>query len=81
MLLDDLNRVVLKPNNFNPDGYINASHISYPGVQIKWIAAQAPIFTTLNDFWSMIFEYNVNIILMLCNCAENSIVYFLILLI
>lgn len=66
----------MEADDSNLDGYINASHISYPGVQTKWIAAQAPLATTLSDFWSMIIEYDVKIIVMLCNCVENGMVYF-----
>lgn len=73
--LDDANRVILKTSDSNFNDYINASYIFYPDVQTKYIAAQAPLSTTLNDFWSMIFEHSVNIILMLCNCIENGIVY------
>lgn len=58
----------------NPDGYINASHISYDTCVFKYIAAQAPLSTTIKDFWQMILENNIEIVSMLCKCVEMGMV-------
>lgn len=68
----DKNRVRLIMNGFNTDGYINASHISFADTSTKYIAAQAPLTTTLDDFWTMVFENNVELIVMLCKCFETG---------
>lgn len=61
------NKVPLK----SIDDYINASWVHIPAPQ-SFIATQGPISTTIQDFWTMIFDYDVKIIVMLCNLVENS---------
>ncbi|KAI1733168.1 protein-tyrosine phosphatase domain-containing protein [Ditylenchus destructor] len=68
----DKTRVLLKATSSNADGYINASHICHPQTSGKYIAAQAPLSTTVEDFWTMIFENNITIVGMLCKCIENG---------
>ncbi|CAI4228128.1 unnamed protein product [Auanema sp. JU1783] len=68
----DYNRVVLSGTESNPDGYMNASHISLDKGKTKFIAAQAPLPTTLEEWWQMIDEQNVSIILMLCKLLEMN---------
>lgn len=58
----------------NSQGYINASHIEYTGVPTKYIAAQAPLMHTLDDWWNMILQYNVKVVVMLCKCFEADVV-------
>lgn len=64
------NRVKLE-NNADGD-YINASWIEYPDVERQYIAAQAPLQSTINDFWHMIGQYNIKVVVMLCKTVENS---------
>lgn len=58
-----------------PDLYINANYIN--GIhslyenKSHYIATQAPIKNTIYDFWLMIIENNVNIIVMLVNINEG----------
>ena len=51
--------------------YINASFINIPEKH-NFIATQAPLENTVSDFWEMIYEYNVNVIVMLCDIKEGN---------
>ena len=75
--LDDETRVILRDN---PAGdFINANHIS---IQLnigednhltnKYIATQGPLSSTSEDFWQMIFENNVHLIVMLTTIVEQG---------
>ncbi|CAJ0572137.1 unnamed protein product, partial [Mesorhabditis spiculigera] len=68
----DANRVVLKliDQAENGEGYINASNIDLGGT--KFIAAQAPLPTTLGEWWAMIEEFDVSLVVMLCRLVEMS---------
>lgn len=37
-----------------------------------FISTQGPLQSTIEDFWEMIFAYDVKIIIMLCNLKENG---------
>jgi tyrosine-protein phosphatase non-receptor type 12/18/22 len=65
------NRVVLDPTPENPDGYINASHITFPETSTQYIASQAPLPETVVDFWQMICQYKIKVVAMLCKCVES----------
>lgn len=54
----------------NTNQYINANYVEYK--DHKYIATQAPMNNTINDFWTMIWENNTEIIVMLCNLYEGS---------
>uniref|UniRef100_A0A0N5AGQ7 protein-tyrosine-phosphatase n=1 Tax=Syphacia muris TaxID=451379 RepID=A0A0N5AGQ7_9BILA len=75
----DKNRVQLhplnKPDDYIPtedeeEGYINASFVEYSPADAKYIAAQAPLPTTLNDWFHMIREHDVAVIVNLCKLVE-----------
>ncbi|KAI1723510.1 protein-tyrosine phosphatase domain-containing protein [Ditylenchus destructor] len=69
----DSNRIHLNGTGAtNPDGYINASPISYPGTTQKYIAAMGPIEKTVPDFWDMILQQHVLVIAMLCKSVERG---------
>ena len=38
----------------------------------SFISAQAPLYNTIDDFWAMCFDYNINTIIMLCRLKENG---------
>lgn len=62
--------------NCNPGLYINANHINgihdiYNENKSHYIATQAPIRETIHDFWVMVWENNINIIVMLVNPLEG----------
>jgi len=55
------------------DDYINANYVSSPS-QNRFIACQAPLPSTIDNFWKMIWEQNVRLIVMLTKCNENGVV-------
>uniref|UniRef100_A0A8R1HPE5 protein-tyrosine-phosphatase n=1 Tax=Caenorhabditis japonica TaxID=281687 RepID=A0A8R1HPE5_CAEJA len=66
----DHNRVEIQKDEENPEGYMNASFITLPGGKSQFIAAQAPLPTTLDEWWKMIDEHGVSLILILCKLVE-----------
>ncbi|KAF8309996.1 hypothetical protein DL93DRAFT_2046705, partial [Clavulina sp. PMI_390] len=52
-------------------GYINASYVQPRGTQLKYIATQGPLAATFDDFWTLVWEQNVAIILMLTQQIEG----------
>lgn len=68
-------RVVLNslPSVPNGSDYINASFISgSSGLPRAYIACQGPLKRTLDDFWRMIWETNVSVVIMACNEYESD---------
>ncbi|CAG9858186.1 unnamed protein product [Phyllotreta striolata] len=52
--------------------YINASYIKgYSGTP-EYIATQGPLSTTCRDFWKMVIQENVSIIVMVAQFVENN---------
>ena len=51
--------------------YINASWIHIPFLYY-FIATQGPLPYTVEDFWTMCYQYDVNMILMLCKLKEKN---------
>ncbi|XP_063928101.1 tyrosine-protein phosphatase 69D isoform X3 [Zophobas morio] len=52
--------------------YINANYVLGYKERKKFICAQGPMDTTVNDFWRMIWEQHLELILMLTNLEEYS---------
>ncbi|XP_069841561.1 tyrosine-protein phosphatase non-receptor type 18 [Dendropsophus ebraccatus] len=50
--------------------YINASFIQGVDKQPRYIATQGPLSHTVVDFWRMIWQYNVKVIVMACREVE-----------
>lgn len=65
----DHSRVILA--NKQPD-YINANYIDGTEKPDVYIATQGPKKNTLDDFWSMIWQENVEQIVMLTNLKEKA---------
>jgi protein tyrosine phosphatase len=71
-LLDEKTRVKLSTNEKHQEDYINANIIDLEGVKQKYIATQAPFSETFVDFWRMILEFRIKIIIMLTETEEDS---------
>jgi protein tyrosine phosphatase len=62
--------------------YINASHIAIPAVYTvssspsscvnPWIATQGPLESTFSDFWSMVWDQKIGLIVMLTEIMEGG---------
>ena len=71
----DHSRVILDPDVNSDSDYINASFIKGYKHQRAYIAAQSPFDEdTVLDFWRMIYQYEVRVIVMLSNIVEDNIV-------
>ncbi|XP_063923819.1 receptor-type tyrosine-protein phosphatase epsilon-like isoform X7 [Zophobas morio] len=67
----DLNRVILKPmEGVGTGDYINASYIDGYDRPKAYIACQSPKFYTVKDFWRMIWQQEVSVIIMATNFIE-----------
>ncbi len=62
----------MTPTKDNKSGYINASHIVMHLANIRhhYIASQGPLSNTTTDFWQMVWEQSVNLIVMVTNFNE-----------
>lgn len=61
-------------NNDALTEYINASYVRGPKNATKYyIACQAPIESTVTDFWRMIWEQQSKVIIMLTDLVENEV--------
>ncbi|XP_046430615.1 receptor-type tyrosine-protein phosphatase H isoform X1 [Neodiprion fabricii] len=69
----DFSRVKLEiiDNDPNTD-YINASFIHGYSGAVEYIASQGPKEETTYDFWRMIFQYNVKVIVMVTQLVEKG---------
>ncbi|XP_040007691.1 tyrosine-protein phosphatase non-receptor type 18 isoform X2 [Xiphias gladius] len=67
----DQSRVVLSLVTTDSDSdYINASFIKGPSADNKYIASQGPLSSTLTDFWRMIWQNDIKVIVMACREIE-----------
>ncbi|KAJ4919417.1 hypothetical protein JOQ06_022628 [Pogonophryne albipinna] len=55
---------------YTDSDYINASFIKGVSSDCRYIASQAPLSSTLTDFWRMIWQYDVKVIVMACREVE-----------
>lgn len=71
----DHSRVLLEPDINSPSDYINANFIKGYKHQRAYIAAQSPFDDeTVLDFWRMIYQYEVRVIVMMSNLIEDNVV-------
>ncbi|OQV19422.1 Tyrosine-protein phosphatase 99A [Hypsibius exemplaris] len=52
--------------------YINANLVDSFDLPSAYIVTQAPMTNTLVDFWSMVWDYKVRVLIMLTNLEENG---------
>lgn len=64
----------LSPTKENKSGYINASHVvmHLGNTRQHYIASQGPLANTAPDFWQMVFEQSVNLIVMVTDFYESN---------
>ncbi|KAM8754463.1 receptor-type tyrosine-protein phosphatase V-like [Acanthopagrus schlegelii] len=68
-------RVRLSVQNANPHSdYINANFVPGGGSERDFICTQAPMHNTMADFWRMVWEQNVRIIVMVTALRHKDIV-------
>ncbi|GMR63156.1 hypothetical protein PMAYCL1PPCAC_33351 [Pristionchus mayeri] len=69
----DETRVKLcKVNGVETSDYINANWIKSYGNGKRFIASQAPLDGTVTDFWRMIWEQDIRVVVMLSNLVERG---------
>ena len=74
----DDTRVRLIPTKDNLHGYINASHVKIriENTIYSYIASQAPLTTTIDDFWRMISGSNVHVLVMLLESDSTHFAHY-----
>ncbi|XP_073327843.1 uncharacterized protein [Pagrus major] len=69
----DSSRVKLSIVHGSPyDDYINANYMPGYNSRKEFIAAQGPLPTTVDEFWRMVWEKNVQTLVMLTRCNEQG---------
>ena len=63
---------ILFPKGQPKTSYINASQISFSELKQSFIATQTPKENSLSNFWQMVIEKDVKIIVMLSNLDEGQ---------
>ncbi|KAK7191128.1 hypothetical protein DPSP01_008860 [Paraphaeosphaeria sporulosa] len=64
----------VKLQNVSPGGcdYVNANHVQPPFSNKRYIATQGPLPATFNDFWNVVWQQDVRVIVMLTAESEGG---------
>ncbi|KAI0043883.1 hypothetical protein FA95DRAFT_1681592 [Auriscalpium vulgare] len=62
------------PKASSSDDYVNASYVQPIGTKKRYIATQGPLPETFNDFWLLVWEQNVHVIVMLTREVEGAVI-------
>ncbi|KAF1953494.1 hypothetical protein CC80DRAFT_507007 [Byssothecium circinans] len=65
-------RVKIQGANSSGCDYINANHIKPPFSNKRYIATQGPLPATFNDFWNVVWQQDVRVIVMLTAEQEGG---------
>ncbi|KAH7345071.1 hypothetical protein B0J17DRAFT_712685 [Rhizoctonia solani] len=65
-------RVRLQEAAEDGSDYVNASHVRPRGSNLQYIATQGPMPATFADFWTMVWEQHVHVIVMLTRQVEGN---------
>ncbi|CAL8376120.1 unnamed protein product [Arctogadus glacialis] len=68
----DSSRVKLSIQGSQFDDYINASYMPGYNSKKEYIGAQGPLPGTVNEFWRMVWEKNIQTLVMLTRCNEQG---------
>ena len=70
----DHTRVILKEQDASGNTYINANYVNgeVPNSLHYYIATQGPLPATINDFWSMVWQEDSKVIVMITNEIERG---------
>ncbi|KAJ3224821.1 hypothetical protein HK099_007865 [Clydaea vesicula] len=73
ILAQDTTRVKIQYShpNFSVSDYINANYIQFDGLDVQYIATQAPLETSTFDFYQMLWEQNSNVIVTLSSAIDQ----------
>ncbi|CAK9780732.1 unnamed protein product [Cutaneotrichosporon oleaginosum] len=69
----DYSRVRLGSPADDDSDYINASFVQPRGTTRRYIATQGPLDSTYRDFWTLVWEQNVRVIVMLTKQFEGGL--------
>ncbi|UJR10206.1 hypothetical protein I4U23_014421 [Adineta vaga] len=69
----EFTRVKLQPDGDDKNDFINANYVSgYNNQEKAYIFTQGPLQNTVKDFWRMIWQENITIIVMTTNIRESG---------
>ncbi|KAJ4485461.1 hypothetical protein J3R30DRAFT_3282297 [Lentinula aciculospora] len=63
-----------EPKSEEHDDYVNASYVQPLCTTRRYIATQGPLEATFIDFWTLVYQQNVHVIVMLTREIEGSMV-------
>ncbi|KAJ7054187.1 hypothetical protein C8F01DRAFT_1031417 [Mycena amicta] len=56
------------------DDYVNASFVQPIGTRRRYIATQGPLESTYGDFWTLLWQQNIHVIVMLTKEVEGAVI-------